>query len=277
MGLFGKLFEKKVCDICGGDIGLLGNRKLEDGNCCKECAAKLSPWFNERRQSSVADIKEQIEYREENKAAVAAFHTTRTLGRNTKVLLDEDAGVFMVTSARNLSEANPDVIAFSQVTGCDLDIEEHKTEEKRQVKDSEGHMKSVSYNPPRYKYSYDFYMIIRVNTRYFDEIKFKLNSSSVEVDMKGRPMANTMMGMVGQMPLSGQTSTDPRMADPDYAEFYTMGMEIKTALTQIHAKVREDIAKAEAPKMAITCPWCGATTIPDAAGCCEYCGGSLKG
>lgn len=83
-------------------------------------------------------------------------------------------------------------------------------------------MKSVSYNPPRYKYSYDFYMIIRVNTRYFDEIKFKLNSSSVEVDMKGRPMANTMMGMVGQMPLSGQTSTDPRMADPDYAEFYTM-------------------------------------------------------
>ena len=197
MGLFGKLFEKKVCDICGGDIGLLGNRKLEDGNCCKECAAKLSPWFNERRQSSVADIKEQIEYREENKAAVAAFHTTRTLGRNTKVLLDEDAGLFMVTSARNLSEANPDVIAFSQVTGCDLDIEEHKTEEKRQVKDSEGHMKSVSYNPPRYKYSYDFYMIIRVNTRYFDEIKFKLNSSSVEVDMKGRPMANTMMGMVG--------------------------------------------------------------------------------
>ena len=137
MGLFGKLFEKKVCDICGGDIGLLGNRKLEDGNCCKECAAKLSPWFNERRQSSVADIKEQIEYREENKAAVAAFHTTRTLGRNTKVLLDEDAGLFMVTSARNLSEANPDVIAFSQVTGCDLDIEEHKTEEKRQVKDSE--------------------------------------------------------------------------------------------------------------------------------------------
>ena len=36
MGLFGKLFEKKVCDICGGDIGLLGNRKLEDGNCCRK-------------------------------------------------------------------------------------------------------------------------------------------------------------------------------------------------------------------------------------------------
>ena len=37
---------------------------------------------------------------------VAAFHTTRTLGADTKVLLDEDAGKFMVTRARNLAEAN---------------------------------------------------------------------------------------------------------------------------------------------------------------------------
>ena len=28
------LFEKKYCDICGEKIGLLGNRKLEDGNMC---------------------------------------------------------------------------------------------------------------------------------------------------------------------------------------------------------------------------------------------------
>ena len=31
-------FDKKYCDICGEKIGLLGNRKLEDGNLCKECA-----------------------------------------------------------------------------------------------------------------------------------------------------------------------------------------------------------------------------------------------
>ena len=49
MGLFGKLFEKKECSVCGGEIGLLGNRKLEDGNLCKDCAAKLSPWFSDRR------------------------------------------------------------------------------------------------------------------------------------------------------------------------------------------------------------------------------------
>ena len=36
------LFDKKYCDICGEKIGLLGNRKLDDGNLCKECAKKKS-------------------------------------------------------------------------------------------------------------------------------------------------------------------------------------------------------------------------------------------
>ena len=63
MGLFGKLFERKVCDICGEEIKLLGNRKLEDGNLCKACAEKLSPWFDDRRHSTVAQIKEQIDKR----------------------------------------------------------------------------------------------------------------------------------------------------------------------------------------------------------------------
>ena len=78
MAFFG-LFDKKICAICGGEIGLLGNRKLEDGNCCKNCAAKLSPWFDERRHSTVEQIKEQLAYREENLKAVENFHTTRTI------------------------------------------------------------------------------------------------------------------------------------------------------------------------------------------------------
>ena len=38
-------FDKKYCDVCGDKIGLLGNRKLEDGNLCKDCAKKLSPFL----------------------------------------------------------------------------------------------------------------------------------------------------------------------------------------------------------------------------------------
>ena len=55
IGFFKNLFEKKTCDICGGEIGMLGNRKLEDGNYCKECAKKLSPWFTERKHSTVEE------------------------------------------------------------------------------------------------------------------------------------------------------------------------------------------------------------------------------
>ena len=32
---------------------------------------------------------------------------------------------------------------------------------------------------------------------------------------------------------------------------------------------------AAAPKTAVTCPHCGASTIPDENGRCEYCGGSV--
>ena len=65
------LFDKKYCDICGEKIGLLGNRKLEDGNLCKDCAAKLSPFFSEPRNSTVEEIKEQLAYREDNRNKLA--------------------------------------------------------------------------------------------------------------------------------------------------------------------------------------------------------------
>ncbi|MBQ4248929.1 MAG: DUF4428 domain-containing protein, partial [Clostridia bacterium] len=85
------LFSKKSCSICGGEIGLFGNRKLDDGNMCKNCAAKLSPWFSDRRKSTVAEIEEQLQYREANKEAIAAFNPTRTFGANMKLIIDEDA------------------------------------------------------------------------------------------------------------------------------------------------------------------------------------------
>ena len=138
----------------------------------------LSPWFSDRRQSTVAEIQEQLAYREANQEKVAAFRTTRTLGERTKVLLDEDAGLFMVTSARNWEEANPDVLSFSDVTGCKLDIDESKTE--IEYKDKDGERKS--FNPRRYAYSYDFYIVINVNNPYFSEIRFQLNSSAVDND-----------------------------------------------------------------------------------------------
>lgn len=91
------LFDKKYCDICGEKIGLLGNRKLEDGNCCKDCAAKLSPWMTDRRTSTIAEIKQHLAYREANRDEVARIHPTKVLGNNTKVYIDETQNKFFVT------------------------------------------------------------------------------------------------------------------------------------------------------------------------------------
>ena len=253
------LFDKKYCDICGEKIGLLGNRKLENGNLCKNCAQKLSPWFSDRRNSTVEEIKEQLAYREENKERVTVFHMTRTLGTDTKVLLDEDAGTFMVTRARNLVEANPDVFDFADVTGCNLDIDESRSEIKREDKDG----KKVSYNPPRYEYSYDFYITIFVNNPYFDEMRFKINSSSVDITPSAmRP---------------GMTAVCNPESNVEYRNYKKLGEEIRQVLTQVREDVREKIEQEAAPKAAVTCPYCGATTTPDANGCCEYCGGAVNG
>lgn len=278
MGLFGKLFDKKECSICGGEIGLLGNRKLEDGNMCKSCAARLSPWFSDRRQSTVDEIKAQLDYREANQEKVASFRITRTLGERTKVLLDEDAGLFMVTAAKNLEEANPDVLSFSDVTGCKLDIDESRTEIEYEDKDGE----RKSFNPRRYAYSYDFYIVINVNNPYFNEIRFKLNSESVdngeETLLDGPDAMRRPRGGFGGMRGGSLTSNAEEVrSNVEYRQYEEMGLEIRDALLRVRQQVRDEAAAAAAPKAAVTCPFCGATTMPDASGCCEFCGGAVNG
>jgi len=275
------LFEKKICDICGGKIGLLGNRKLDDGNMCKECAGLLSPWFSERRRSTMADIKEQLNYREGNKAAVAAFNVTRTLGRGaSKVLLDEDNGKFLVTTSQKWRDANPDVLDFAQVTGCNVEIDEMKNEIKRTGADG----KQESYNPPRYKYSYTFREIIHVNSPWFDEIAFRINDTAVEwepttqqTNFPGGVRGAVVGGILAAVSnvQTGTSGVNSSGKGVEYDECAAIAEEIRTALTQVRQNARDNAVAANAPKASQTCPHCGATTIPDASGRCEFCGGAL--
>jgi hypothetical protein len=264
MGLFGGLFSKKTCDICGGEIGLLGNRKLEDGNCCKECAKKLSYWFDERRHSTVDQIKEQLAYRERNLEEVKNFHVTRTISCDRwSILLDESSKKFILTrEARKIAEENPDVIAFSDITGCRMDVDEDRDEIKREVKDGD-QTRRVSYNPPRYEYSYDFHYHIHVNNPYFDEMKFDLNRSSVHITP-----STGIAGLFG----GSNVTYDPH-ANPEYAKYEKLGEEITKVLTEAQQIVREEAAMAAAGPRIATCPFCGAQTEVDAGGKCQYCGG----
>ena len=194
MGLFGKLFEKKECSICGGEIGLLGNRKLEDGNCCKECAGKLSPWFDERRHSTVDQIKAQLAYREENQAALAGFRPSVAHGDAHTLRVEVINGIpnrFVVERYDGYMEENADLILFKDVTSFNIDVDESHRELKR--RNEEGEM--VSYNPPRFEYSYDFYVELVVNHPYFDDIRFRINRDTVNLEtVQGRSkLGNRLM------------------------------------------------------------------------------------
>ena len=127
MGFFSKLFEKKECSICGGEIGLLGNRKLEDGNCCKTCANKLSVWFDDRRHSTVEQIKAQLNARGENQQRLQTWHHDLEFGEYCKMYVQLQNGVpqsFVVTSSPDYREANADILPFSWVASCTPDIRE---------------------------------------------------------------------------------------------------------------------------------------------------------
>lgn len=249
------LFDKKFCDICGEKIGLFGNRKLEDGNLCKNCAAKLSPWFEERRHSSVEEIRSQLQYREENRSKVAQFHITREFGKFWRVLIDEEHRWFMVTTATDLLEANPDVIEAAQLTGCNLDIKESRTEIKREGPDG----KEVSYNPPRFEYSYDFHIKMTVNSPYFDDIRFRLNNTDVEM------MTEAPRG------LNALRSFDPSY-NIEYRQYKQMGDDICAALNALNKQSAEQSAAPQAAQPdngPWICPSCGAQNSDNF---CQFCG-----
>mgnify|MGYP004508328547 FL=1 len=168
------LFDKKYCDICGEKIGLFGNRKLEDGNLCKTCAGKLSPFFSERRRSTVEDIKRQLAYRAENEKQLASFSPTITFDGSQKVHIDPLGELFIVSGLSNWRSGNPDLIRLSQVCAVDTDIRENK--EEIFCKDAEGNEKS--YSPPRYSCDYEFNVTIHVDTPWFNEIELELSDGN---------------------------------------------------------------------------------------------------
>ncbi len=163
------LFDKKQCAICGKSVGMLGSRKVEDGTICTDCVKKLSPFFSERKKSTVAEIKAQIDYREQNRQNLNSFNPTRTFGNGTKVYLDDNQRKFVVSRRSDFRAENADIIDISQVSNVRYEVEEHRDEIYMDTEDG-----SRSYNPPRYEYEYEITVYINVNSPYFSEIEFEL-------------------------------------------------------------------------------------------------------
>lgn len=310
------LFKKKECSVCGGDIGLLGNTKLEDGNLCKNCAAKLSPWFHGAKNCGVDQILQQLEYREANKKEVERFRTTRTLGKGTKVHMDEDACKFMVTSASNIQNANPDVLNFADVTGVEVDIDESK----REIMDRNASGERVSFNPPHYEYEYHVSVVINVNHPYFNEIRFKLDdvkmeglrtqsavlrpgiggaarlgaafaaaganrptsAASLAAAGANRPTAGAALRTAGAVnaarPMVGVAGSETKPDPYSNYEFVNL-VNMGEEIRCVLMQIRQEARAEEASAggRAVACPWCGTYAIPDSLGRCVSCGGPING
>lgn len=271
MGLFGKLFDKKECSICGGEIGLLGNRKLEDGNCCKECARKLSPWFDDRRHSTVVEIQQQLAYREENQEALKTFRPTISFGEYYVLRAEMANGVpsrFVVERTDNYIEENADLINFADVTSFNIDIDESDRELKR--RNSEGEM--VSYIPPRYEHSYDFFAEIYVNNPYFDDIRFRINKETVNLETIENRSKSTIGRLVrGFDPMLYPEYREYRKMCDDLEELFRAGIQGLSLIDQgnpVQSVMENNPVQQE-----------GSKSVPTAAGpkFCQNCGAPATG
>ena len=194
------LFEKKNCSVCGAKIGLLGGHKLSDGNLCKDCAKKLSPWFSDYKSASEESIRAQLADREENKKRLAAFKTTKCFGEFGAIVIDEDARVFTaiedsatslfgerkeITDIGQILDRNPDVVRFDQVTDVDIDVVQTQHEEKQTVNGQQ-----VSYNPKHITYMYMFYAVIKLDHPYIPSMRVQLNNNAVQIPNEGERLRN---------------------------------------------------------------------------------------
>ena len=273
------LFDTKYCDVCGGKIGMLGNRKLSDGNLCRACASKLSPWFTGRKASTVEDIRAHLAYREANREAAAYFRASRTFGTGEKLYIDEGAGSFAVTRAKDLVEDNADIVGLASLTDCAVDIHETRTELHHKGPDG----KTVSYEPRRYEYSYDFDIILSVDHPWFSQMRFRLNPGSVK---------------------AGAHRVGSVIRCPEYDLYYDEAMELRETMLGLRDRFRalqeaelfppeeapaepepetpaEPEPPAEEPPAAAApgprfCPWCGAPVSPPGAAFCSSCGKKLS-
>ena len=105
------------------------------------------------------------------------FCITRQINtRNYNVFIDDNKGNFTVARKLDVNE-NPDIVPLSAIVQCRVDVDQQQQEETY-TKDGE----TVSYQPPVYKYEFDYTMRIKVRTQWFDDMDFRLNTFSISSD-----------------------------------------------------------------------------------------------
>ena len=195
------LFSKKNCCICGEKVGLLGGVKLKDGDLCKECKKKLSPFFEDSKEFTVEDIKKQIETREENYKQLDNLEINKIYGEFGVILIDEKNKKFVavrdtsdglfkspkaINSIEDVKDKNPDIIDFKDIEDVEVKVIETSREEKQTVNGEQ-----VSYDPKHYTYMIGFNIIIKLNHPYIKTMRIDIKNGTVQIYNEGRKLEET--------------------------------------------------------------------------------------
>ena len=185
MGLLENLFMRKNCSVCGKPLGPGYSVRLKDGRCCSACARKLSPWSSDRKKRTVNNIKEEIAFRDAHKNDFKDFYPTRFYGNSCILMIDEIGKRFAVTSELNFRKEVVDILMFSQVQTCLTQIEKSRKEVLAELKDNPDDPDSAthneSYRPRRYRWYYDFQLVLKLNHPILDTIRFSISGGPFSV------------------------------------------------------------------------------------------------
>lgn len=189
------LFKKENCCLCGQKAGLL-DKKCLDGKVCKDCAKKMSVWFDDYKNATKASLDTQLLVRQADAAAAKTYSFSKVFGEYGVILLDEQARKFIafpstssglfgnqrkVRSLDDVIDLGPDIIGFDQVTDFEIDITETSREEKQTVNGQQ-----VSYDPPHVLYMETFTLRIKLNHPYLSSIYVQLNDGALQIKNVGR-------------------------------------------------------------------------------------------
>lgn len=275
MGFLDRVFEKKICNVCGAPIDYFQNKKLQNGNCCKKCLSELSPWFSNLKASTVENIRYQLYCRKQNYEKLNAFNPTKVMGTEYKVLVDETKREFAVAKNGNYLQCKADIINCSDINRCTVDIIEHKKEVEYIDSNGEIH----SFVPPYFAYSYDLFVEIGVTISYINVIRFKINPSPIDngqeevINIGQNGIINKFKDkMYTNRSYNGKTSNlEEVRASTSYKKYDSIANEIKDCLLY-YKNQQMEIKNAE--MSIIHCHWCNSKILKNSTSC-NHCGGPI--